>query len=262
MNQVTVPVQDVASAVAFYQGLGLHLVVQSPHYARFVCPNGLATFSVHLHEGAVPPAATTVYFECDHLDQHVMHLKAQGYVFEDGPKDQPWEWREAYLRDPAGNLICLYYAGDTRVNPSWRLEASRSRYFLTPDLAKNWLTQMEAALAEDHPQGFAALFTPDARLLESPFAAPVFGPACIQQHCRKVLGTFATVSSTLIGIQEEVAYAQLEGYWGSAENVVYSAMLALRFNAAGLCQEVVVWGGPALSRPVMGKSVSSLFPQS
>jgi hypothetical protein len=47
LNQVTVAVNEIAPAVAFYRGLGLRLIVLSPHYARFECPNGEATFSVH-----------------------------------------------------------------------------------------------------------------------------------------------------------------------------------------------------------------------
>ena len=37
------------------------------------------------------------------------------------PVDQRWLWREAYLRDPAGNLLCLYCAGENRLFPPWRL---------------------------------------------------------------------------------------------------------------------------------------------
>ncbi|WP_240337157.1 VOC family protein [Rufibacter psychrotolerans] len=259
LNQVTVSVQQVPDAVAYYLGLGLHLIVQSPHYARFVCPDGLSTFSVHLHEGPVPASGTTVYFETDHLDQRVASLKAQGYVFEQDPKDQPWEWREAYLRDPSGNRICLYHAGETRVNPAWRLPESRQQYYLTPVRFTAWLEAMQTALSENNAAALQQLFSVDVRLLESPFAAPVFGAAKIKQHWDNVMGLFANVSYTLVGVQGEIGYAQLEGTWGSTDTVVYSAMLALKFNPAGLCTEIVVWGGPTLSRAVMMKNVSGVF---
>ena len=29
----------------------------------------------------------------------------------------------AYLRDPDGNRLCLYFAGENRVNPPWRVLA-------------------------------------------------------------------------------------------------------------------------------------------
>jgi hydroxymethylpyrimidine/phosphomethylpyrimidine kinase len=37
---------------------------------------------------------------------------------------QRWLWREAWLRDPAGNSICLYHAGDNRRFPPWRIAES------------------------------------------------------------------------------------------------------------------------------------------
>jgi catechol 2,3-dioxygenase-like lactoylglutathione lyase family enzyme len=45
LNQVTVPARDVALSIAFYEQLGLELIVRAlPHYARFVCPVGQALF--------------------------------------------------------------------------------------------------------------------------------------------------------------------------------------------------------------------------
>jgi hydroxymethylpyrimidine/phosphomethylpyrimidine kinase len=31
-------------------------------------------------------------------------------------------WREARLRDPAGNIVFLYKAGEARRYPPWRIE--------------------------------------------------------------------------------------------------------------------------------------------
>jgi predicted enzyme related to lactoylglutathione lyase len=66
-----------------------------------------------------------VYFELEDLDTTVQQLAATGLLFESGPQDQPWLWREAYLRDPAGNRICLFHAGENRRNPPWRLPERR-----------------------------------------------------------------------------------------------------------------------------------------
>ena len=41
--------------------------------------------------------------------------------FEHGPRNQPWMWREARLRDPDGNIIFLYKAGEARRFPPWRI---------------------------------------------------------------------------------------------------------------------------------------------
>jgi len=120
LNQVTVEVADIARATAFYQRLGFELIVSTDHYARFLCPGG-ATFSVHVADD-VRPGGTLIYFECEDLDARVAALKAEGVVFDSGPADQRWLWREARLRDPDGNRLCLYFAGENRVDPPWRLK--------------------------------------------------------------------------------------------------------------------------------------------
>lgn len=119
LNQVTVEVSDIPRARAFYERLGLELIVSSDHYARFLCPGG-ATFSIHRAESPAP-GGTMIYFECDDLDARVIALKAAGVVFDSDPADQRWLWREARLRDPDGNRLCLFFGGENRVNPPWRV---------------------------------------------------------------------------------------------------------------------------------------------
>lgn len=126
LNQVTAPASDLDASIAFYELLGLRLIVKSPHYARFELPTGEATFSLHVVEGSIPRVnAPQLYFELSdaELDVEVERLKAAGIAFETEPKTQTWLWREAWLRDPAGNAICLYYAGENRRFPPWRLAA-------------------------------------------------------------------------------------------------------------------------------------------
>jgi catechol 2,3-dioxygenase-like lactoylglutathione lyase family enzyme len=124
LNQVTVTVSDVPRAIAFYRALGLELIVEDVHYARFVCLDGGSTFSVHAEQVA-PGGSTLVYFECDDLDARVRELEARGIAFESAPRDEPWLWREARLRDPDGNPICLYHAGKNRLDPPWRVAGSK-----------------------------------------------------------------------------------------------------------------------------------------
>jgi catechol 2,3-dioxygenase-like lactoylglutathione lyase family enzyme len=70
LNQVTVSVRDIAASVAFYRCLGLDLIVLAPHYARFRCPEGGSTFSVHLApDHGFATGATVVYFEVSRLDE-------------------------------------------------------------------------------------------------------------------------------------------------------------------------------------------------
>ncbi len=63
-----------------------------------------------------------VYFECDDLDGTVARLQADGLVFDSAPADQPWLWREARLTDPDGNPLCLFHAGQNRIDPPWRVD--------------------------------------------------------------------------------------------------------------------------------------------
>lgn len=125
LNQVTVPSIDVTKSIDFYQTLGLNLIVKAlPHYARFECPAGAATFSVHQVDALPQGEGTYVYFECEELDQVVDKLLQQGIVFDEPASDRSWLWREARLRDPDGNKIILYYAGTNRKNPPWRVADS------------------------------------------------------------------------------------------------------------------------------------------
>ena len=124
LNQVTVPALNVASSVDFYRLLGLELIVSSLQYARFQCPDGESSFSVHL-VGEIPiQSQTVVYFEVEALDDRVKELQREGLVFAQEPKDEPWLWREARIADPTGNPICLYEAGTNRLNPPWRISPS------------------------------------------------------------------------------------------------------------------------------------------
>ncbi len=122
LNQVTVPSKDLSVSVPFYQRLGLNLIVSSTaHYARFECPDGTATFSLHQVDKLPEGEGIYVYFECRNLDETVAQLIEKGISFDQLPTDQPWLWREARLKDPDGNQLILYYAGENRLNPPWRI---------------------------------------------------------------------------------------------------------------------------------------------
>ncbi|RST30774.1 bifunctional hydroxymethylpyrimidine kinase/phosphomethylpyrimidine kinase [Sphingomonas ginkgonis] len=129
LNQVTVTVRDYDRSVGFYRRLGLRQIVDSKdNYARFETAGG-GTFSLQVDPEEEVRATTAVYFECDDLDERVEALARAGVAFEHGPRGQPWMWREARLRDPDGNIIFLYHAGENRRFPPWRVddEAAASR---------------------------------------------------------------------------------------------------------------------------------------
>lgn len=122
LNQVTLPAVNVEKSVAFYKRMGFELIVDTTHYARFKCPEGEASFSVHEASAIQGEPSAVVYFETASLDEAVKSLEANGIVFTQQPRDEPWLWREARTIDPSGNVICLYWAGVNRLSPPRRVE--------------------------------------------------------------------------------------------------------------------------------------------
>ncbi len=121
LNQITLPCIDYEASVQFYKKLGLRQIVDSPpRYARFETAAG-STFSIHRVKSPVQNSDISVYFEVENVDATVQALIAKGLEFDTEPQDQNWLWREAYLSDPAGNRLCIYYAGKNRRYPPWRV---------------------------------------------------------------------------------------------------------------------------------------------
>jgi len=121
MNQVTLPVKNMEEATSFYRKMGFLQIVDSPHYARFECPEGDSTFSLLLEDGQYLNGSV-IYFENKALDKLVLELKEKGFKFDQEPMDMNYLWREAVLHDPSGNKIKLFWAGNNRLNPPWRVE--------------------------------------------------------------------------------------------------------------------------------------------
>ena len=107
----------------------VRIVEAPPRYARFESADGGgATLSLHTVSATVSASVgsgAVIYFDhpsADALDAHVEALKAQGLVFDSTPTDESWGWREARLRDPAGNEVCLMFGGKVRRFPDWRVD--------------------------------------------------------------------------------------------------------------------------------------------
>jgi catechol 2,3-dioxygenase-like lactoylglutathione lyase family enzyme len=102
LNQVTLPAVDVAAAAAFYQCLGLRLIVDAlPRYVRFECPEGDCTLSLEQVPGRGVESGPVVFFECQRLDETVGRLRAAGILFDTVPTDQPCLARDLVAR-PGG----------------------------------------------------------------------------------------------------------------------------------------------------------------
>jgi catechol 2,3-dioxygenase-like lactoylglutathione lyase family enzyme len=122
LNQITVPSLDLTKSVPFYEKLGLRLIVDAlPRYARFECPNGEGTFSIHQVKQLPQGEGIWVYFECKNVEEYVQELVEKGIEFEELPDDKSWLWKEARLKDPDNNQLILFYGGENRKNPPWRV---------------------------------------------------------------------------------------------------------------------------------------------
>ena len=124
LNQVTLGTRDFGASLAFYRKLGFKLIVLSEgRYARFELPSGSTTLSIHVEDDH-QPSGTMLYFEVEDVDARHAELVAAGIAFDTAPENTSWLWREARFRDPAGNPLCLFHAGQNRRFPPWRVEDS------------------------------------------------------------------------------------------------------------------------------------------
>src|SRR5262249_55261507 len=121
LNQVTVGSTDVPRSIAFYCQLGLQLIVHThDKYARFLCPDGSSTFSVHQVGPAHPRGTTMVFLEGDDAAAAVAALKERGLQFDSDPMAQVWLGREASPHAPENTPIFLFPPGKNRFSPPWR----------------------------------------------------------------------------------------------------------------------------------------------
>ena len=122
LNQITIPSLNVPHSIVFYKKLGLHLIVHTHDaYARFECPDGDATFSIHQVDQLGEGPGIYIYFEVNNVAETVANLEKNGIIFDQMPTDQGWLWTEAKLKDPDGNQIIIFHGGKNRKNPPWRM---------------------------------------------------------------------------------------------------------------------------------------------
>ena len=121
-NHAMIYVKDVERALAFYRDMmGFRLIEDfryenKPVYARLRAPGGDGTIALHLAGPGASLASDGVrlYFEVGELDDFCQKLMRKGFYITQLPRMMPWGWRHAYLNDPDGHEISLYWAGENR----------------------------------------------------------------------------------------------------------------------------------------------------
>ena len=122
-NHAMVYARDVQRALGFYRDLlGFKLIEDfkfegKPVYARLRAPGGDGTIALHMAGPDTPMSSDGVrlYFEIRDLDGFCRKLQSKGFYITQMPRMMPWGWRHAYLNDPDGHEISLYWAGENRM---------------------------------------------------------------------------------------------------------------------------------------------------
>ncbi len=122
-NHALIYVTDLKRALNFYRDLlGFQAIEEEEGYARLRSGRGTTTIGLHVltKEVSSLPSKEGVrlYFEVENLDENCKELASKGVKFDKLPEDMPWGWRHAYLSDPDGHQISLYWAGSKRLKHS------------------------------------------------------------------------------------------------------------------------------------------------
>jgi catechol 2,3-dioxygenase-like lactoylglutathione lyase family enzyme len=133
-NHAMIYLKDVGGGIQFYRNwLGFRLIEDYRHegrsvYARLQAPGGDGTIALHQAGPGASVASDGVrlYFEVRELDDFCQKLRKRGFVFTQQPQMMPWGWRHAYLNDPEGHEISLYWAGEQRMQKSVMQAAKRA----------------------------------------------------------------------------------------------------------------------------------------
>ncbi len=133
-NHAMIYLKDVGGGIDFYRHwLGFKLIEDFRHegksvYARLRAPGGDGTIALHQAGPGASVASDGVrlYFEVRELDEFCQNLRRRGFYFTQLPQMMPWGWRHAYLNDPEGHEISLYWAGEQRMSKSVMQAAKRA----------------------------------------------------------------------------------------------------------------------------------------
>ncbi len=102
-------VGDLEKAKWFWlEALGLQLLDDRGVY---IAVGGNGGFAIGIEQAPKPqvsPEGPEITLRVDDVDAVVERLKTLGVEIEEGPSDQPWQARHAWLHDPDGRRMSIY----------------------------------------------------------------------------------------------------------------------------------------------------------
>jgi lactoylglutathione lyase len=126
-NHAMIYVKDVTKSLGFYGDVLGFKPVELFHYggrcvyARLRSPAGPGTIALHMIEPGKrmqPSETMRLYFETKDVEGACDRLERQGVTIAQPPKMMPWGWKHAYVNDPDGHEVSLYWAGAKRFRKS------------------------------------------------------------------------------------------------------------------------------------------------
>lgn len=118
-NHVLIYVRNLEASLHFYRDLlGFKEVEEIPaDYARLRSAGSESTLALHVTKSRATrrPGGVWLYFEIKKLHQLYRRLRDAGVFFSQPPQRMPWGWIQAFLEDPDGHQLCLYWAGSNRL---------------------------------------------------------------------------------------------------------------------------------------------------
>lgn len=119
-NHAMIYTRAVGALLRFYkETLGFELIESMEgEYARLKSRGSDTTIAIHNFKSESPlhtGGGIRIYFEVPALYEFCTSLEEKGVEFMQRAEKMPWGWDHAYLKDPDGNEISLYSAGDLRL---------------------------------------------------------------------------------------------------------------------------------------------------
>ena len=109
LTHLFMEVGDMEKAKWFWlEALGLQLLDDRGVYIAVGGHGGFAIGIEQAPKGQVSAEGPEITLRVDDVDAVVERLKSLGVEIEEGPSDQPWQARHAWLRDPDGRRMSIY----------------------------------------------------------------------------------------------------------------------------------------------------------